>query len=117
MYCFSQAVAARLATLAKLGVELASFAAAEFLARPGQRTALSVTGGPTTPAGDATVWATLFKCDRGCSERGTLIVVNGNSRRAKVSVALPPEHQQGGGAPAPSTVHELEPWGVVTQRL
>jgi hypothetical protein len=111
-------VAARLATLAKLGLELSGFAAVEFLARPEQRTVLDVTGGPTTPAGDATVWATLFMCDHGCSENGTLIVVNGNSLAATVSVALPPEHQQGGGdAAVPLGVHELEPWGVVTQRL
>ena len=117
------AVAARLATLAKLGLELAGFAAAEFLARPAQRTVLSVTGGPTTPAGDATVWATLFKCDHGCSDKGTLIVVNGNSLKAKVAVALPsPEHRQSGSGAAAAVspvavVIELEPWGVVAQRL
>ena len=104
------AVAARLAALTKLGLELSSFAAAEFLARPEQRTVLSVTGGPSTPAGDATVWATLFKCDRGCTEAGTVIVVNGNSLAATVSVALP----QGANR---SLQLQLQPWGVFAQRL
>ena len=101
-------VAVRLAALTKLNIEYSRFATAEFLARPEQRTVLNVTGGPTTPAGDAIVWATVFKCDKGCTVAGTVIVVNGGSGAATVSVALP----QGGNRSV-----QLQPWGVFTQRL
>ena len=102
-------VSARLAALTKLNRELSSFAAAEFLARPEQRTVLDVTGAPTTPAGGATVWATLFKCDKGCTETGTIIVVNGHSLAVTVAVALP----RGGG----NLSVKLGPWDVFAKRL
>jgi hypothetical protein len=97
------AVAARLSVLAKLGLELRAFADREFL---GTRTVLEVTGGPTTPGGQATQWAALFHCD-GCSTAGTLVVVNGNSKPATVQV---------GGLARKKSV-TLEAWGVLTEQL
>ena len=97
------AVAARLSVLAKLGLELRAFADREFL---GTRTMLEVTGGPTTPGGQATQWAALFHCD-GCSTAGTLVVVNGNSKPATVQV---------GGLARKKSV-TLEAWGVLTEQL